>query len=52
LDLNLYPALLAFKGMRARKRSPINWAEEFAAAIERNGLAATAERLRQAVALI
>jgi predicted nucleic acid-binding protein len=52
LDLDLYPALGAFKAMRARKRNPAYTAEEFAAAMERNGLVATAERLRRAGALI
>ena len=52
LDLDLYAALTAFKGMRARKRNPTYSAEEFAAAMERNGLVATAERLRQAAELI
>ena len=52
LDLDLYPALGAFKAMRARKRNPAYTAAEFAAAMERNGLVATAERLRRAVDLI
>ena len=52
LDLGLYPALATFKAMRARKRNPTYTAEEFAAAMERNGLVVTAERLRRAVDLI
>ena len=52
LDLDLYSALGAFKAMRARKRNPTYGAGEFAAAMERNGLVATAERLRRAVDLI
>ena len=52
LDLDLYSALGAFKAMRARKRNPIYSADEFASAMERNGLVATAERLRRAVDLI
>jgi predicted nucleic acid-binding protein len=52
LDLDLYRALASFKAMRARKRNPEYSAEEFASAMERNGLVATAERLRQAVSLI
>ena len=52
LDLDLYPALGAFKAMRARKRNPSYTAEEFAEAMERNGLVATAERLRRAVDLV
>ena len=45
-------ALGAFKAMRARKRNPAYTAEEFAAAMEHNGLVATADRLRRAVDLI
>lgn len=52
LDLDIYPALGAFKAMRARKRNPTYSGEEFAAAMERNGLVATAERLRRAADLI
>ena len=52
LDLDLYSALGAFKAMRAHKRNPTYGAEEFAAAMERNGLVASAERLRRAVDLI
>ena len=52
LDLDLYSALAAFKAMRQRKRNPSYSAEDFATAMERNGLAATAERLRRAVDLI
>ena len=52
LDLDLYSALGAFKAMRERKRNPPYGPEEFAAAMERNGLVATAERLRRAVDLI
>ena len=52
LDLDVYSALGAFKAMRARKRNPAYGAEEFAAAMERNGLVATAQRLRLAVDLI
>ena len=52
LDLDLYSALGAFKAMRARKRNPTYSADEFATAMERNGLVTTAERLRRAVDLI
>ena len=52
LDLDLYSALAAFKAMRQRKRNPSYSAEDFATAMERNGLAETAERLRRAVDLI
>ena len=47
LDLDLYVALGAFKAMRERKRNPTYSSEEFATAMERNGLVATAERLRR-----
>ena len=52
LDLDLYAALGAFKAVRARKRNPAYAAAEFAMAMERNGLFATAGRLRRAVDLI
>lgn len=52
LDLDPYSALGAFKATRARKRNPIYSAEEFATAMERNGLVVTAEQLRRAVDLI
>lgn len=52
LDLDLYVALGAFKAMRERKRNPSYSSEAFAAAMERNGLVATAERLHRAVDLI
>ena len=52
LDLDPYPALGAFKGMRARKKNPPMSAEAFADAMERNGLVGTAARLRDAAALI
>ena len=52
LDRDLYSALGAFKAMRARKQNPTYGVGEFAAAMERNGLVATAERLRRAVDLM
>ena len=52
LDFDLYSALGAFKAMRACKWKPTYSVEVFATAMERNGLAATAERLRRAVDLI
>lgn len=52
LDLDLYPALAAFKNMRARLRNPAITAEGFIAAIERNQLANTAARLREAIELL
>lgn len=51
-DLDPISALSALKEMRARSRRPPLSAEEFAAAFERNGLVAMAERLREAEALI
>ena len=52
LDLDPYPALAAFKNMRARLRKPSMTAEEFVAAIERNQLVSTAVRLREAISLL
>jgi hypothetical protein len=51
-DLDELAAVAAFKRMRARRKSPEATAEDFAQAMERNGLAATAERLRDAAELI
>jgi predicted nucleic acid-binding protein len=52
LDLDLFTALAAFRGMRTRWRRPNATPEEFAQAMEKNGLVATAERLRQALSLL
>jgi predicted nucleic acid-binding protein len=52
LDLDEVAALAAFRDMRARKKNPELNAEDFARALERNGLAATASRLRVAAELI
>ena len=52
LDLDQVPALAAFKKMRARFRNPPRSVDEFVHALERNGLALTAERLRDAAALL
>lgn len=52
LDLDELAALTAFKEMRARKMNPTLDPEEFASALERNGLVATAQRLRLAAGLI
>ena len=52
LDLDEFTALAAFRDMRARKKTPSLDAEEFAHALERNGLVVTASRLRLAAALI
>jgi predicted nucleic acid-binding protein len=51
-DLDELAAVAAFKRMRARRKKPEATAEDFAQAMERNGLAATAERLRDAAELI
>jgi len=51
-DLDELIAVAAFKRMRARRQKPEETAEGFAQAIERNGLAATAQRLREASELI
>jgi hypothetical protein len=45
-------AVAAFKRMRARRKKPQATAEDFAAALERCGLPATAQRLRDATELI
>ncbi len=52
LDLEQLAALAAFKDMRARRKRPQESAEEFAQTLERNGLPATAARLKEAAALI
>jgi hypothetical protein len=52
LDLDEFTALAAFRDMRARKKGPALNPEEFALALERNGLVATASRLRAAAQLI
>jgi hypothetical protein len=52
LDLDEFSALAAFRDMRTRKKDPPFNAEEFALALERNGLVATASRLRAAAQLI
>lgn len=51
-DLDPLVAVAAFKRMRTRWRKPQASAEDFAAAIERGGLPATAMRLREAAELI
>ena len=45
-------AVAAFKRMRARWKKPQASADDFAAAMERGGLPATAQRLREAAELI
>lgn len=51
-DLDQLVAVAAFKRMRARWKKPISTAEHFAEAMERGGLPATAQRLREAIELI
>jgi predicted nucleic acid-binding protein len=51
-DLDQLVAVAAFKRMRARWKKPQATAEDFAAALERAGLPATAQRLREASELI
>jgi hypothetical protein len=52
MDLDQLSVLAAFKEMRLRLSSPAYTPEHFADAMERNALAATAQRLREAAALI
>jgi predicted nucleic acid-binding protein len=51
-DLDAAAAAAAFKRMRTRWKKPEATAEDFAAAMERGGLPATARRLRESAALI
>jgi predicted nucleic acid-binding protein len=51
-DLDQFVAVAAFKRMRARWKKPEATAEDFAAALERAGLPATAQRLRDAAEII
>ena len=51
-DLDQLVAVAAFKRMRARRKKPNATADDFAAAMERAGLPATAQRLREACELI
>jgi predicted nucleic acid-binding protein len=51
-DLDQLVAVAAFKRMRARWKKPSATAEHFAEAMERGGLPATAQRLREAIELI
>jgi hypothetical protein len=52
LDLDPITALAAFRDMRLRKKNPPLDAEQFAHALERNGLVSTANWLREAAELI
>lgn len=51
-DLDPITGMTAFKRMRARRKNPQAAPEDFARALERNGLAATAQRVREAADLI
>ncbi|HGL6718383.1 PIN domain-containing protein [Burkholderia contaminans] len=51
-DLDHIATMSAFKGMRARWRNPKATPEDFAQALERNALPATALRIREAADLI
>jgi hypothetical protein len=51
-DLDQLVAVAAFKRMRARWKKPSATPEHFAEAMERGGLPATAQRLREAIELI
>jgi hypothetical protein len=51
-DLNEFAVMSAFKEMRARWKKPQATAQDFAVAIERGGLPATAARLRNAAEMI
>jgi predicted nucleic acid-binding protein len=52
LDLSQIRALGAFKRMRERRKKPASTPIEFADALERAGLPATAQRLREAAELL
>ena len=51
-DLEHVPVMVAFKAMRARRRKPTESAEDFASTLEKNGLPTTAQKIRDAAALI
>jgi predicted nucleic acid-binding protein len=51
-DLENVPVMAAFKGMRARRKKPTESVEDFALTLEKNGLPATAQKIREAAALI
>jgi predicted nucleic acid-binding protein len=51
-ELDPWAAVAAFKRMRARWKKPQATAEDFAAAFERGGMPATAQKLREAAELI
>jgi len=51
-DLENVSVMAAFKGMRARRKKPAESVEDFAQTLEKNGLPATAQKIREAAALI
>jgi len=51
-DLENVPVMAAFKGMRARRKKPTESVEDFALTLEKYGLPATAQKIREAAALI
>lgn len=51
-DLDPIVAMTAFKRMRARRKKPEATPEDFAQALERGGLPATSQRIRDAIDLI
>jgi hypothetical protein len=51
-DLENICVMAAFKSMRARRKKPTESVEDFARTLERNGLPATAQKIREAAALI
>ena len=52
MDLDSLSVLAAFKELRARLKNPAYTPSAFADALERNALVLTAQRLREAAALI
>jgi len=51
-NLESIPVMAAFKEMRARRKKPIERVEMFAQTLEKNGLPATAQKIREAEELI
>ncbi len=51
-DLDNVTVMAAFKGMRARRKKPAESVEDFAQTLEKNGLPATAQKIREVAALI
>jgi predicted nucleic acid-binding protein len=51
-DLESVIVMTAFKNMRARRKKPTESVEDFARALEKNGLPLTAQKIREAATLI